>query len=130
MSWVFRTCSIAAFNASGDHPRSIFDEGHRLTAPELVEEITGIFEIHLAVVTRDGTPLVAPVDAIMFIVHGVAREIDESDELWTGYESLIADLYIAMYGRDWINWYEQQRGNQLPKGFTGYIEPRAMFAKR
>jgi hypothetical protein len=52
--------------AGGAHLLSIFDRPHRVTAEELVAELDDIVEMHLAVVTADGTPLVAPVDGILY----------------------------------------------------------------
>lgn len=49
----------------GGHLRSIFDEGHRVSARELADRLVGIFEMHLATVTSDGAPLVAPIDGIL-----------------------------------------------------------------
>ena len=53
---------------SGEHLRSAFDQEHRLSATELATSLVGIFEMHLAVVTSDGKPLVAPVDG--FLLRG------------------------------------------------------------
>jgi hypothetical protein len=52
--------------SSGAHLRSAFDQEHRLSASELVAALPGIVEMHLAVVTGAGAPLVAPVDAFLF----------------------------------------------------------------
>ena len=52
---------------SGEHLRSAFAQGDRwLDAAGLVKELKGILEVHLAVVSGSGGPLVAPVDAIFF----------------------------------------------------------------
>lgn len=52
---------------SGEHLRSAFAQGDRwLDAAGLVRELEGILEVHLAVVSGSGAPLVAPVDAIFF----------------------------------------------------------------
>ena len=51
---------------SGAHLRAAFDQDNRPSAERLVEALTGIFEMHLAVVTADGAPLVAPIDGILY----------------------------------------------------------------
>lgn len=56
----------ASFAATGSHLAGIFEEKRRLCAERLVEKLAGIFEAHPAVVTRDGRPLVAPIDAQFF----------------------------------------------------------------
>jgi hypothetical protein len=57
-----------SFERSGEHLRNAFQQSKRPTAADLVASLPGVFEMHLAVVTRTGAPLVAPVDAILF--HG------------------------------------------------------------
>jgi len=52
---------------AGDHLRAAFGES-TATAHEIAQALTGVFEMHLAVVTRSGEPLVAPVDGVLF--HG------------------------------------------------------------
>jgi hypothetical protein len=52
--------------AAGAHLRLIFDDEHTLLAPDLIAELGGIFEMHLATVAGDGAPLVAPLDGIFF----------------------------------------------------------------
>jgi hypothetical protein len=52
--------------AAGAHIRSIFDDAHALVAAEVIAELDGIFEMHLATVTAGAAPLVAPVDGILF----------------------------------------------------------------
>ena len=56
----------ASAAASGDHLRSAFSQQNRPSAEELASALAGIIEVHFAVVTADGAPLVAPVDAIFF----------------------------------------------------------------
>lgn len=51
--------------SAGPHLRSMFGDEHRMTASELIDALPGLVEVHLAVVTGDGAPLVAPVDAIL-----------------------------------------------------------------
>jgi hypothetical protein len=55
-----------SYDSAGEHLRSIFDGEHRLTAREVVDELDGIFEFHLATVAGGGAPLVAPLDGIFF----------------------------------------------------------------
>ena len=50
---------------AGSHLRSIFTLESRLSALELIERLPGIFEMHLATTTREGAPLVAPVDGLL-----------------------------------------------------------------
>jgi hypothetical protein len=65
-----------------------------------------------------------------FIAHGSAQEVDEANPAWPEYEALLRELYVAEYGPGWIDWYEELREQPRGSGFTGYIEPRVMFAKR
>jgi hypothetical protein len=52
--------------AGGEHLRSAFGQALPPTAERLAEVLTGIFEMHLAVVTSAGDPLVAPIDGILY----------------------------------------------------------------
>jgi hypothetical protein len=56
----------ASIEASGEHLRSAFGQDPRPTASQVAEALTGIFEMHLAVVASDGAPLVAPIDGILY----------------------------------------------------------------
>lgn len=58
----------ASFAGSGEHLRTAFDQEHRLAAAELVDALAGLFEMHLAVLTSSGDPMVAPVDG--FVLRG------------------------------------------------------------
>ena len=51
---------------SGEHLRSAFGQEGPPSAPRLAEALSGIFEMHLAVVTSSGAPLVAPIDGILY----------------------------------------------------------------
>ncbi len=51
---------------SGDHLLSAFARDRWISARELAGELSGIFELHLAALSGNGAPLVAPVDAIFF----------------------------------------------------------------
>lgn len=52
---------------AGAHLREAFGES-AATADEVAGTLTGVFEMHLAVVTGSGAPLVAPVDGVL--LHG------------------------------------------------------------
>jgi len=52
--------------AAGEHLRRIFDDAHRPSAADVCAALGGIVEVDLACVTRDGAPIVAPIDAIFF----------------------------------------------------------------
>ena len=56
----------ASAGTSGAHLRTAFSQQTRPSAAELAAALPGILEVHLAVVTSDGAPLVAPLDAIFF----------------------------------------------------------------
>jgi len=56
----------ASFEKAGSHLRSIFKEESRLDARQVTAELDGIFEMHLATVTKEGAPLVAPIDGILY----------------------------------------------------------------
>ena len=155
----------ASFATAGSHLAGIFDKKSRLTAQQLVERLVGIFEVHLAVVTKDGRPLVAPIDAQFFrgnvwfglpagsvrdpivrrshdvsasytdgsfalIVHGEARPVDPASSIEQEYTAFVKECYTAQYGPGWIKFYEALQERTPPgEGFTGWIEPRKLFAK-
>ena len=56
----------ASRETSGEHLRSAFGQETPPAAARLAEVLTGIFEMHLAVVTSAGAPLVAPIDGILY----------------------------------------------------------------
>ena len=154
-----------SFAAAGDHLAGIFEPKQRLTAEALTERLTGIFEMHLAVTTSDGAPLVAPIDAQLFrgevwfglppqsvraplvkrdprvsasytdgsfalIVHGVARPVEPGSAKEESYTAFVRDCYVAQYGPQWIQWHEALQARTAPgEDFTGWIEPRRLFAK-
>ena len=101
--------------AAGGHLGRTFDEAHRPTAAEIVATLDGIIEVDLACVTGDGAPLVAPIDAIPF------KERNEA------HGALMRDLYVAMYGPGWLEWYDNldHSGDVI-----GWIESRRIFARR
>lgn len=51
---------------AGEHLRSIFRPERRLRAEQVVEELRGVFVLHLATVTAAGEPRVAPIDGLFF----------------------------------------------------------------
>ena len=55
-----------SYARAGDHLKSIFRPEKRLSAQEVVSELGGILEIHLATTTPSGAPFVAPIDALFF----------------------------------------------------------------
>ena len=62
---------------SGAHLKSAFSQETRPSAQQLAAVLTGIFEMHFAVVTSDGAPLVAPIDGIFYrgrVWVGMPRE--------------------------------------------------------
>ena len=154
-----------SFDSAGAHLAGMFDDDHRLDAASLAARLTGIFEMHLAVVTKDGRPLVAPVDGLFFrgnvwfglpatsarspivrrhpevsasfadesfllMVHGTAQAVDESSALGAEYSAYVKDCYVAQYGEVWLAWHEHLKSATPPgEGFTGWIEPRKIFAK-
>lgn len=52
--------------AAGEHLRSIFRPERRLSARQVVDELRGVFLLHLATVTAAGEPRVAPVDGLFY----------------------------------------------------------------
>ena len=148
---------------AGPHLRRAFGE-KATTAAELVAALDGIFEMHLAVLTRSGAPLVAPIDGVLFhgdvwfgvpaaavrtsllradprvsasytsgetafIVHGEARELEPGTPLAVEWEELTTELYVAQYGPQWLEWRDRNRTEEPDRSFTGWIEPRRLFAK-
>ncbi|MCU1454241.1 MAG: hypothetical protein JWN46_2387 [Acidimicrobiales bacterium] len=55
--------------AAGPHLRGIITDERRLTATELAAQLRGMRLLVLATVTRDGRPIVGPVDSIFFRGH-------------------------------------------------------------
>lgn len=56
----------ASFAAAGPHLLSIIEPERRLSAAEVAERLQGMRLLALATVTKDGRPLVGPVDGIFF----------------------------------------------------------------
>ena len=148
---------------AGQHLRRAFGE-KPTTAAEVVAALDGIFEMHLAVLTSSGAPLVAPIDGVLFhgdvwfgvppaavrtsllradprvsasytkaetafIVHGEARELEPGTPLAEEWEELTTELYVAQYGPQWLEWRDRNRAEEPDRSFTGWIEPRRLFAK-
>lgn len=154
----------ASRRAAGPHLRRAFGEV-ATTAADVAAALDGIFEMHLAVVTPSGAPLVAPIDGVLFhgdiwfgvpaaavrtsllradprvsasytkgetavIVHGQARQLEPGTPLADEWEALTTELYVAQYGPQWLEWRDRQRREGGPdRSFTGWIEPRRLFAK-
>ena len=57
-----------SYAAAGDHLRSVITPERRLTAEQLVKNLTGVCIMGLATTSRDGRPFVAPVDGLFY--HG------------------------------------------------------------
>jgi hypothetical protein len=150
--------------AAGAHLRRAFGEA-TATAADVAHALDGIFEMHLAVVTPAGAPLVAPVDGILFhgdvwfglpagsvraaiihrearvsasynagdvafIVHGEARLVDDASALGVEFGEVSRELYVARYGPVFLEWDAARRARQEPGvEFTGWIEPRRLYAK-
>jgi hypothetical protein len=55
-----------SYQTAGRHIQATFTEESRLSATALVLSLPGIFEMHLAVTTPNGSPMVAPIDAALF----------------------------------------------------------------
>jgi hypothetical protein len=64
-----------------------------------------------------------------FIAHGTAREADMETPEAAEFRALAEELYVAQYGPAWVKWAEHRERTHGP-GFTGWIEPRVLFAKR
>ena len=147
-----------SFEASGSHLREAFQQGKRPTAGQLVAALPDIFEMHLAVVTGAGAPLVAPIDALLlhgrvwfglpgtsvraalvereprvsasFVGDGIALIVHGAAVAsdTAEFEDVCRDLYVARYGPAFLEWQAAQAAKPGPAGFGGYIEPRVMFA--
>lgn len=55
-----------SYDAAGAHLRSVITPERRLTAEQLAERLTGVCILGLGTTTRDGRPLVAPVDGLFY----------------------------------------------------------------
>jgi hypothetical protein len=59
----------ASYAGAGEHIRSIFRPERRMSAEEIVEELRGVFVLHLATVTARAEPRLAPIDGLFFRGH-------------------------------------------------------------
>ena len=55
-----------SYAKAGEHLKSIFRPERCLSAEGVVEELAGVFVLHLATVTAAGDPFVAPIDGLFF----------------------------------------------------------------
>lgn len=51
---------------AGTHLRSIFRDERRMSAAQVVRELAGVFVLHVATVTAQGAPLLAPIDGLFY----------------------------------------------------------------
>ncbi len=65
-------------------------------------------------------------DGIALIAHGAA--VAASGSMLAEFEDATRDVYVEMYGPAWLDWQAAQQVAAGPSGFTGFIEPRVMFA--
>lgn len=65
-----------------------------------------------------------------FIVHGRVVEISDESKAAKELLEVVTELYVAIYGPGWIKFREQRKRESKGGDFSGWIEPRAMFAKR
>lgn len=66
---------------------------------------------------------------VAVIVHGTAREPEPTDPNAVEFWVLARRLYTQSYGDGWLTWFESRQAESAERDFTGYIEPRVMFAK-
>lgn len=64
---------------AGAHLAEIITDERRLSAPDLVERLQGMFLLVVATVTADGRPLVGPVDG--YLIHGSFHFSSSSDSV-------------------------------------------------
>jgi hypothetical protein len=147
-----------SYDGSGEHLREAFQQTKRPSAEQLVAALADIFEMHLAVVTKAGAPLVAPIDALFFHGHvwfglpgtsvraAIIRHEPRVSASFVGdgialivhgtavaantseFDDACRELYVARYGPAFLDWQAAQQETPAPPGFGGYIEPRVMFA--
>jgi hypothetical protein len=67
-------------------------------------------------------------DTVSFIVHGTAVEVDEAHPWFDLYDRTARGLYVAQYG-EWFDDWLTQKQEREGRGFSGFIEPRVLFAK-
>ena len=148
---------------AGAQLQRIFNSA-RASAPDVIAQLPGIFEIHLATLAASGAPLVAPVDALFIkgrvwfslsgqsvraklvardnrisasytdgefglIVHGTAQTFTEDDPDFAEVDAHVAAVYVAQYGEVWLQWRDHAL-REYGRGYSAWIDPRVMFAKR
>jgi hypothetical protein len=55
-----------SYETAGPHLKSILSPAGLLSASEVVNELAGVCVLHLATISRAGSPIVAPVDGLFF----------------------------------------------------------------
>jgi len=55
-----------SYALAGEHLRSIFTPERRMSAERVVDALRGVFVLHLATVTADCAPILAPIDGLFF----------------------------------------------------------------
>jgi uncharacterized pyridoxamine 5'-phosphate oxidase family protein len=63
------------------------------------------------------------------IAHGTAIEVAPDSGDARELLDVAKDLYVAMYGEGWLTFHEH-RQREAGRDWSGWIEPRVMFAKR
>ncbi len=63
------------------------------------------------------------------IAHGTAVELPRDDPVMAEFSILMKDMYVEIYGPGWRDWFDAVQAESAGRDFTGYIEPRVMFAK-
>lgn len=145
-----------SYAAAGEHLRSIHNERSRMGAEDVVATLQGMCLLHLATATADGTPIVGPVDGVLYrgrFVFGSSpesvrfRHIRRRPEVSAAH-SRGEELSIVVHGVAHVldvstgEWdglrdvYREVYGEQYDTwghwGNAAYaiIEPRKMFASR
>jgi len=144
----------------GEHLRRIFEEDRRPSASELCERLGGILEVHVACVTAEGAPLVAPIDGLVYrgrlwlgfagqsIRAGIVRRdprisVSYNDRGMAlilhgrlvlrphGSEPDFLDHLKAQYTLQYGEWWPQWFDSQdHSDDVGGYVEPRRIFARK
>ena len=55
-----------SYALAGEHLRSIFTPERRMSAEQVVRALRGVFVLHLATVTADCAPVLAPIDGLFY----------------------------------------------------------------
>lgn len=121
----------ASIEQGGEHLRSAFGQETRPTARQVVEALSGIFEMHLAVATADGAPLVAPIDGIFYrgrVWIGIppkavrARLVRRDPRVSASYN--VTDFAFIVHGR----FHEPPKDDGKRLGFTEVA--RALYVEQ